>query len=164
MTLKKWTIFIIMYLAIQGTWIYWWIVVQVHQSFLIRLHVRINLILEKLPRIRGSQWLDRFQHRAKQKKNIKLPEFNWMVHIFASFHVATKRRNNNVIFGRALLMELGINLDFQNSLVGWKETKISMKSINSKMRTNFAILESKNIWAATNRIKKFNMLNMKRQI
>ena len=44
-----------------------------------------------------------------------------------------------MIFGQKLLQELGINLDFQNNFVGWKETKIPMKSIDYKMRTNFAI-------------------------
>ena len=55
---------------------------------------------------------------------------------------------------RGLLPELGINLDFQNNFVGWKEGKISMKSINCKMRTNFAIQESNIIRRATNRIEK----------
>ena len=58
-----------------------------------------------------------------------------------------------MIFGQDLLQELAINLDFQNNIVGWKETKIPMKLINCKMRTNFAIQESKNIKSATYRIK-----------
>ena len=46
--------------------------------------------------------------------------------------------------------ELGINLDFQNNFIIWKETKRLMKSIDFKMRTNFAIQQSKYIKSATN--------------
>ena len=47
-----------------------------------------------------------------------------------------------------------MNLDFQNNFVSWKETKIPMKLIHCKMRTNFVIQENKSIKTATNRIKK----------
>ena len=47
-----------------------------------------------------------------------------------------------------------IHLDFKNKFVGKKEIKISIKSINCKMKTNFAIQENKNIRNVTNRIKK----------
>ena len=59
-----------------------------------------------------------------------------------------------MIFGRDLLQELGINLDFQNNFVAGKETTIPLKLIKYKMRTNFAIQESKIIKGATNGIKK----------
>ena len=85
---------------------------------------------------------------------IKLPELNLMTHIFAPFHLTSQKSNYNVIFDQDLLQELGINLDFQINFVGWKETKTPMKSIKCKMRTNFAIQESKNIKSATNGIKK----------
>ena len=74
---------------------------------------------------------------------IKLPELYFTAHIFVLFHVTNQKNNYNVIFGRYLLWELGINLDFQNNFVGWKETKIPMNLINCKMRTNFAFKESK---------------------
>ena len=77
-----------------------------------------------------------------------------MAHIFASFHVTSPQSNYDVICGQDLLWELGINLDFENNIIGWKETKIPMISINCKIRTNFAIQKSKNIRSATNRIKK----------
>ena len=48
-------------------------------------------------------------------------------------------------------MKFGINKDFQNNFIGWKETMIPMKSINYKMRTNFVIQENKNIRNVTNR-------------
>ena len=95
-----------------------------------------------------------FSTLCKGYVKIKLPELNFTAHIFAPFHVTSQKSNCNVFFCQDLLRELGTNLDFQNKFVGWKETKIPMKSINCKMRTNFAIHERKNIKSATNRIKK----------
>ena len=60
-----------------------------------------------------------------------------------------------MIFGQDLLQELGINLDFQNKLVIWKETKITIKLINCNMRTNFAIQESKNMRSAKIELRKY---------
>ena len=68
---------------------------------------------------------------------------NFTAHIIATFCVTSQKSDYDVIFGRDLLQEFGINLDFQNNFVGWTETKIPMKSIDYKMRTNFAIQESK---------------------
>ena len=76
-----------------------------------------------------------------------------MPHIFVPFVVTSKKSNYHVIFGQDLLQE---NLDFENNFIGWKETKIPMKSINCKMRINCAIQESKNIKSATNRITKIS--------
>ena len=95
-----------------------------------------------------------FSTSYKVEVKLKLPELNFTAHIFAPFHVTSQKSNYDAIFGRDLLRELGINLDFQNNFVIWKETKIPMKSSNCKMKTNFAIQESKNIKSATNRIKK----------
>ena len=91
---------------------------------------------------------------CKAEVKIKLPVLNFAAHIFAPFHVTSQKSNYDVIFGRDLLWELGINLDFQNNFIIWKETKIPMKYVNCKIRTNFAIQESKNIKSASNRIKK----------
>ena len=95
-----------------------------------------------------------FSTSCKAEVKNKLPDLYVITQIFAPFHVTSQISNNNVIFGRDLLRELGINLDFQNIFVGWKETKIPMQSINCKMRTKFIILESKNIRSVSNGIKK----------
>ena len=60
----------------------------------------------------------------KAEVKIKLPQVNVTARILTSKY--------NVIFGRDLLRELGINSDFHNNVVGWKETKMTMKSINFK--------------------------------
>ena len=93
-----------------------------------------------------------FSTSCKAEGKIKLPEWNCTAHIFLPFHVTSQKSNYDVIFGHDLLRELGTNLDFQNNFVGWKETKIPIKSIDCKMRTNFAIQESKNIKSATKKI------------
>ena len=61
---------------------------------------------------------------------INHPEVNVTAHIFAPFSVTSPKSNYNVIFGRDLQQGFGINLDFQNNFVGWKESKILIKSFN----------------------------------
>ena len=80
-----------------------------------------------------------FSTFCEAEVKIKLPELNFVGHIFGTFHVTSQKSNYNVMFGRYLLRELGMNLDFQNNFLDWKETKRPMKSINCKMRTNFKI-------------------------
>ena len=41
----------------------------------------------------------------------KMPELNVTTHIFAPIHITTKKSNNDVICGRDLLRELGIQLE-----------------------------------------------------
>ena len=109
-------------------------------------------MLEKISANNWSTITGSFSKLCKAEVKIKLPESNLMAHIFAQIHITSQKSNYDVIFGQDLLQELGINLGFQNNFVGWKETKIPMKSTNCKMKTNFAIQESQNI--ATDRIKK----------
>ena len=55
----------------------------------------------------------------------------------------TKKSNYNQIFGRELLRELGIQLDFQNISIGWQNINIPKKSKDYKTRTHFTIQDSK---------------------
>ena len=87
---------------------------------------------------------------------IKPPESNFKN--FAQFYVTSKISKYNIIFVQIILRQVGISLDLKH-IIGWKETKTPMKSINCKMRTNFAVQESKNIKSATNGIK--NILDAK---
>ena len=43
---------------------------------------------------------------------IILPELTFMAHIFPPYHATNQESNYKVIFGRDLLQERGINLDF----------------------------------------------------
>ena len=122
----------------------------IHDSF-----VRTNKFnTRKTSANKWSTMAGSFSTSYEVEVKLKLPELNFTAHIIAPFHVTSQKSNYDAIFGRDLLRELGINLDFQNNFVIWKETKIPMKSSNCKMKTNFAIQESKNIKSATNRIKK----------
>ena len=92
---------------------------------------------------------------CKAEVKIELSKSNFTAHIFAPFYVTSPKSNYNVMFGRDLLRKFGINLDFPNYFVLWKETQIPMKSIYCEMRINFVIQESKIIRSTTYRIKKF---------
>ena len=95
-----------------------------------------------------------FSTSYKAEGKITLTKLNVTAHIFATFHVTSQKSYYNIIFGPDLLRELGINLDFQNNFIGWKETKIPIKSMCCKVQTNFAIQDSKNIKSATNGTEK----------
>ena len=53
---------------------------------------------------------------CKAKVKIKLLELNVMAHISAQFLITAGKSNYNVFFGRALLRELGISLDFHQDI------------------------------------------------
>ena len=61
---------------------------------------------------------------------LKILELNVTAHISAPFHVTTKKSNYNVIFGRNLLQEIGIQLDFKNTFIGWKDINLPMEPID----------------------------------
>ena len=71
-----------------------------------------------------------FSTSCEAEVGIKLPELNTTAHISVPFHITDQNSNFDAIFGGHLLQELWISLDFQNSFVGWKESKIPMKPIN----------------------------------
>ena len=60
-----------------------------------------------------------------------MPEVNVTAHISAPFHVTTKKSNYNVIFGRDLLWELGIQLGIHNNFIGWIDINLPMKKSRS---------------------------------
>ena len=62
-----------------------------------------------------------------------MPELNVTAHISAPFHMTTKKSNYNVIFGRDLPWKLGIQLDFQNDIIGWKDVNLPMRKMDYKM-------------------------------
>ena len=102
-----------------------------------------------------------FSTSNEAKIMLKMPELNVTAHISAPFHVTTKKSNYNVIFGRDLLQELRIQLDFQDNFTGWQDINLSMKPIDGKMRSHFTIQDSKNVRNGTKRIKKILDANYK---
>ena len=103
-----------------------------------------------------------FSISREAKITLKIPEHNVVTHISAPFHVTTKISNYDVIFGRDLLQELEIQLDFQNNILGWQDINLPMKPIDCKMRTHFTIQDSKNVRNTTKRIKKILDANYKK--
>ena len=73
-----------------------------------------------------------FSTSHEVKITFKISELNVTVHISASFHVKAKKGNYNVIFGRDLLQELKIQLDFQNNFVRRQDITLPMKPVNYK--------------------------------
>ena len=49
---------------------------------------------------------------------INLPQLNTTAHISPPFHVTDQKSNYNANFGRDVLREIGISLDFQNNFGG----------------------------------------------
>ena len=86
--------------------------------------------------------------------NITLPELNPTAHISAQVFVTENKSNYDLIFGRDLLRELGISLDFENNIVSWQHVDIPMKPRDCTVEGHFAIEESANVQQATSRIKK----------
>ena len=91
----------------------------IHDSF-----VRTDKFnMKKTSANKWSKMDESFLTSCKAEVKIKLPELNVTAHIFALFHVTSQRSNYSVIFDQDLLRELGINLDFQNNFVSWKEPR-----------------------------------------
>ena len=105
-----------------------------------------------------------FYYVTQGRNYVKMPELNVTAHISVPFHMTTKKSNYNVIFGSDLLQELGIQLDFQNNGIGWKDINLPMKPVDCKMRTHFTNQDSKNVRNATKRVKKISDANMKKLI
>ena len=68
-----------------------------------------------------------FSTSHNAKITFKIPELNNTAHISAPSHVKTRKSNYDVIFGRKLLLELGIQLVFQNYFIVWQNINRPMK-------------------------------------
>ena len=85
---------------------------------------------------------------------LQLSELFRTAHISAQFHVTKQESAYDLIFGRNLLRELGIILNFNKNTVECNNIDIPMKPRNCTSETHFAIQESENVQNATARIKK----------
>ena len=81
----------------------------IHDSF-----VRTNVLNNR--KNSANKW-SKIVGSCEAEVKIKLPELNFTARIFVPFHKTSQKNNYNVIFGRDLLRELGINLGFQNDFV-----------------------------------------------
>jgi len=86
-----------------------------------------------------------FSTSSLTELNIKLPELIHTAMITADFHVTNVKSNYDLIFGRDLLRELGINLNFKNNNITWRYIFIPMKAVDSLKKAHFAIQEPKSV-------------------
>ena len=103
-----------------------------------------------------------FSTSREAEITFKMPKLNNTANVSTLFQVTTKKINYYVIFGRDLLQELGIQLDFQNNFIEWKEINLLTKPIDCKMRTHFTIQNGKNVRNASKKIKKILDANYKK--
>ena len=68
---------------------------------------------------------------------LKLPELNHTAEISANFHVTNQKSTYNIIFGRKLLKDLGIILDFSQMVTIWNDVTIPMKDVDANLKSHF---------------------------
>ena len=80
----------------------------IHESYV----SKNNFVTRKISVNRWSTMAGSFSTSHEAEITFKISELNVTAHISAPFHVTTRKSNYDVIFGRDLLRELGIQLDF----------------------------------------------------
>ena len=94
--------------------------------------------------------------KTKKKCNIrfKMPELNFSAEISTKAHVADMNGMYNIIVGRDLLHNLGIDLNFSTKTVQWNEKIIDMKPPTCTKETSFHVDDSTRVSEASDRISK----------
>ena len=57
----------------------------------------------------------------------QMPEFSDSTTVTQTFHVCEQKMPYDVILGRNALQQLGITLDFKDSVIKWNDTSVEMK-------------------------------------
>ena len=68
-----------------------------------------------------------FSTLRETKIKFKMLKYDIKRHISIQVHITIKTSYYNIIFGRNLLWEIGIELDFQNNIIRWKDIIIPIK-------------------------------------
>ena len=74
-------------------------------------------------------------------------------------HVTEQKSNYDMIIGRDILSELGINLNFKDMTVQWDTAVIPMKEMDSTIEISYAVEDSEAVHDATERIKRYKTQN-----
>ena len=69
-------------------------------------------------------------------------------------HVTNQKSNYDMMIGRDVLTELGINLSFKDMTMQWDTAIVPMKPINATIENSYAVEDSEAVKDATERIKK----------
>ena len=95
-----------------------------------------------------------FNTTARTRVLMKLPELQRSRLIDFPVYLTDRPMGYDMIVGRDLLAELGIVLDFQQQVIQWDESEISMKEHDCKIATHFHVNDSTSMHDATTRLKK----------
>ena len=82
-----------------------------------------------------------------------LPEFYEKTIIQKEVHVFSTDMSYDMIIGRDLMTELGINIDFFNQKIKWQDAEIPMKLPNATITSDFYVQDNDIVESETNRIK-----------
>ena len=88
------------------------------------------------------------------KVQFSLPELQEQKLINYQVHLTDQDMKYDMIMGRDLLQELGININFKNMTLEWEDHAIEMKSVDATEQTSFAIADSAAVEGASSRLKK----------
>ena len=95
-----------------------------------------------------------FHTNKRAQIQFRLPEFNQTAVIKTHVHVSMTTSTYNMIMGRDLLHELGIDLQFSTGLMTWKDITIPMKTPDCTVESQQYIADSKRMQQSTDRIKR----------
>ena len=110
----------------------------------------------KLDKSQVTEWRTSagvFTTNEQTKLNLKLPEFFEQRIIMCDVHVTENTSTYDMIMGRDLLRELGIEISFSTESVTWDDVSIPMKPFNARIETDYHIDDSVAVQDATKRMK-----------
>ena len=94
-----------------------------------------------------------FTTNKKACLKLKLPEFFQNRIITYDVHVTENTSSYDMIMGRDMLKELGIQISFSADSVTWDEVSIPMKPSNARIETDYHVDDSVAVKEATKRMK-----------
>ena len=94
-----------------------------------------------------------FNTTHKVTTQFSLPELNEKCLIEYDMHVAPGQSAYDIIIGRDLLTELGIEMSFKEMTVTWDQRSINMKPHDCQVEAHYHIDDSTSVNEATDRIK-----------
>ena len=77
--------------------------------------------------LRGQMKNTKMIHERTAEIKLRLPELNATAEITANCHVTNQKSNYDLIIGRDILRDLGIELDFSNNATNWNKIRVPMK-------------------------------------
>ena len=94
-----------------------------------------------------------FVTSSRTKLQFKLPEFHEKRVVEYQVHVTKDLGRYDMIIGRDILEELGIDIKFSNNTMEWDDKVVPMKSIDAEVEDSFHAEDSEAMQDATDRIK-----------